>query len=586
MAARVTPQVTTRNFHELTRCVKGRAKVLLTCRTHYFKSRTEEEEIVLGGGQDLGTETARDLYFELISRKGFRIAYLRPFEVPQIEEYVKKVRPDTAKRDLTKIRATYNLMESFPKAYAPLEMIVKSIDKLSAGEINPATLYTIYTDAWIHRDKWRDVLSPNAKLAFLMALANCLWQEDLLRIHHTRLLEYVELELATQIQNPQQLIEVDNEIRTASFLTRDQLGYYGFAHKSYSEFFIARYLSLKLAEGDLSGFQTRRLTPEVVGFLGYLINVKQLETLLERALCEPYRPLISENILICLYGLRRGIIIGIQDASETSMPLRVPLPSKMQLSGAQLDQVTLEGADLTGADLRNANLAQAILTGANMTKAQLSGADLEKTDLRRTCMRAVDAASARLMGVNLEAADLSDADFSDANLTDAYLLNVRHEHTSFERASFTRAILPDSLKPKANQDVTSREKILQIAFDGARSAEDVEDGIKELYKIARIYARRYGAATENDYEDIAQDAVLAVMRGDGMAKWMAMGKEARRRYALVMVSRSQFRRTASKEVRFSEVDVEAIPSPEVSPGARSAHFSSVAAVEYKAVCRS
>src|ERR1035438_7914596 len=32
MAARVTPQITARNFNELTRCIKGRAKVLLTCR--------------------------------------------------------------------------------------------------------------------------------------------------------------------------------------------------------------------------------------------------------------------------------------------------------------------------------------------------------------------------------------------------------------------------------------------------------------------------------------------------------------------------------------------------------------------------
>lgn len=40
MASRVTPQITTRNFHELARCVKRSAKVLLTCRTHYFKSRT------------------------------------------------------------------------------------------------------------------------------------------------------------------------------------------------------------------------------------------------------------------------------------------------------------------------------------------------------------------------------------------------------------------------------------------------------------------------------------------------------------------------------------------------------------------
>ena len=166
MAARVTPQVTNRNFHELARCVRGRAKVLLTCRTHYFRSRTEEEDVILGSTQDYGSETARDLYWELISRKGFKIAYLRPFDVSQIEEYVQRAKPGQSRIALDKIRATYNLMELSQRPML-LEMIVKSIDRLTVAEINPATLYMVYTDAWVHRDQWRDVLSPEANWLFL-----------------------------------------------------------------------------------------------------------------------------------------------------------------------------------------------------------------------------------------------------------------------------------------------------------------------------------------------------------------------------------------------------------------------------------
>jgi len=75
MASRVSPITATRNFHELARCVHSNAKVILTCRTHYFRSRTEEEEVVLGGATQYSSEAARDLYWDLISRSGFKIAH-------------------------------------------------------------------------------------------------------------------------------------------------------------------------------------------------------------------------------------------------------------------------------------------------------------------------------------------------------------------------------------------------------------------------------------------------------------------------------------------------------------------------------
>jgi len=266
MAARVTPQVTTRNFHELARCVKGRAKVMLTCRTHYFKSRTEEEEVILGGETDYAPEIARELYFDLISRSGFQIAYLRPFTISQIEEYVRRARPQSAKRDLKKIRKTYNLMELSQRPML-LDMIVKSLDKLGRKDVNASTLYEVYTKAWIHRDKWRDVLPAKAKLEFLTGLAWSLWNEGLTQIHYTKLADYLHQELGNQIQDPVRLLEVDSEIRTASFLTRDDQGHYGFAHKSYMEFFIARYLAERLAARDTDCLNIKRVSTEILEFL-------------------------------------------------------------------------------------------------------------------------------------------------------------------------------------------------------------------------------------------------------------------------------------------------------------------------------
>ena len=166
MASKVTPLITTRNFHELARCVSRSAKVLLTCRTHYFKSRTEEEEVVLGKtGSSVVSDVARDLYWDLIAREGFKIAYLRPFTMAQVEEYARKACPDTAAAVVTKIHKIYNLAELSQRPLL-LDMIVRSVDRLPVGDINSAQLYEIFTNAWIHRDQWRDVVRPEVKLTF------------------------------------------------------------------------------------------------------------------------------------------------------------------------------------------------------------------------------------------------------------------------------------------------------------------------------------------------------------------------------------------------------------------------------------
>ncbi|MEK6257598.1 MAG: trypsin-like peptidase domain-containing protein, partial [Planctomycetota bacterium] len=236
MAARVTPQVTERNFQELAHAATGHAKVLLTCRTHYFRSRSEEEEVILGDTGNYGSEFARDLYWDLISRKGFHIAYLRPFNLWQIESYVNRVKGRDAPQAIKKIREIYNLEELCQRPLL-LEMIVKSIDKIDARNISAAALYQVFTDAWIHRDKWRDVLTPDDKLEFLTGLSRSLFAEERTAIHHSSLTDHLKRELASRVKDARQLVEMDNEIRTASFLTRDDEGNYGFAHKSYREFF-------------------------------------------------------------------------------------------------------------------------------------------------------------------------------------------------------------------------------------------------------------------------------------------------------------------------------------------------------------
>jgi len=526
MAARVTPQVTNRNFFELSRCVEGRAKVLLTCRTHYFKNRTEEEEVILGNKDDYESESARELYWELISRKGFRIAYLRPFTILQIEEYVRRVRPGSAKEAVTKIRKTYNLEELSQRPML-LEMIVKSIDKLDAKEINQSTLYKVFTDAWIHRDKWRDVLSPDSKLNFLTGLARSLWEEDVNAIHYTKLNEYVKQELAAQIQDTQQLFEIDNEIRTASFLTRDDIGRYGFAHKSYLEFFFARYLAIHLNQGNLDPLRTKRLSVEIVSFLVYLVNFSAVEEKLEAVLTGEYYPVISENALICLYGFRRHRVL----AEGKENVLRVDLPTGIHMEGAQLDQITLEGAVLKEIKLISAKLEQVVLTNCDLSGADFTDAILAKADLKRTRLTHATMHRTDLSGASLEGADVSESELNSVNLTDAYLLKVISRDTNFINVTFTRAVLPEELITRLKLSFDFDRFRLELGLEDSPEVEQFWMQFENILRPMILRAARYAdLAHELDPEDLVSEVALSIIKSRDLQEIINMDTERQKDY--------------------------------------------------------
>ncbi len=533
MAARTSPQVTHRNFRELARGARGRAKVLLTCRTHYFTSRTEEEEVVLGASAESGSPLARALFRDLTDRQGFRIAYLRPFAYPEIRRYVELARPQDAAACLKKIETIYNLIELSQRPML-LQMIVKSIDKLGSSEINPAQLYKVFTDVWILRDKWRRVLSPEKKTQFLTALARSFWRDGVLEIHHSRLIEHLRSELAAEIQDPRHLVEIDSEIRTASFLSRDDKGHYGFAHKSYAEYFLATDLAARLNQGDMECLRTKRLTLEILTFLKDLLDVERVEPKLEGCLAGAYRPEVSENTLVILYGVRRQSLLEptLSLAAEPS-ELVVPLPEAIRLPGGQLAGLNLEGAVLRGADLSGANLSSTILLRCDLADANLGGANLEKADLT--------------------GATVSGADFRGANLRSALLRGVirekavRAEGANWQGASLSGLLATDVRNQNPRVDyLTSAEGV-----EGGRSAEDLWQFLwPEILSMSHWVRRRQ--RSEMGPEEIASEVALILLQRPDYLTRIQEGDFALRGF-LAQLCRLVVSNTSKRNIRRREV---------------------------------
>lgn len=549
MAARTTPEVTARNFHELARCVTGRAKVLLTCRTHYFKSRTEEEQIILGGAAISDNEPARELYWDLISRRGFRISYMAPFELRQIEEYVRLARPADAAEALARIRSTYNLLELSQRPLL-LDMVVKSLDTLTTDQIDAATLYSVFTDAWIYRDHWRDVLSPSLKLSFLVGLARSLWEQDLPSVHYERLLSYVATELAAHIRDPRELVEIDAEVRTATFLTRNAVGEYGFAHKSYSEYFLAKFLALELTNGNVKCLEGRRLGIETLGFVADLVKGKSVERLLERTLTESYVTGVSENALLCLYEIRRRSSVR---HSDVEGPEVVPLPNGVQLQGANL-----AGANLQAASLPNASFVGATLADANLRSAEITAANFTKAYLVNTDLRSVSAVGsiwdgADFDGANLDAGNFRDSSFYEANFGSAFLGDGNMENANLSNVRVARAVygalpgIADGTESLASDTDTGERELLESLFP-------------QIQRAARITAVVGGI----DPDELVSETALALLSKHALRSLSKATPQERARYiqwsvtsiALGMRRLARHRRDVSADL------LEDVPDPQ------------------------
>jgi formylglycine-generating enzyme required for sulfatase activity len=271
MAQKVDYQTTVDNFEELARAVEAQSKVLLTCRTPYFRTREEAEKLLFARGQEPLPE-ARDLperaAIDLTERPNFEIVHLLPFDRRDIQQMLRARFPRAWQSYWQQIEDTYNLKELAQRPVL-LDMIPRSLPHLKPGQaLNAARLYEVYTDLWMLRDedKGRTLINRADKRLFMQELALEMLRREELSIHYSRLPERVRAHF--QLEKAAEIDYFEHDIRTCSFLNRDEEGNYRFVHKSFGEFFVAQWLAPKLLDGSAPEMH---INEEVRGFVRGLL---------------------------------------------------------------------------------------------------------------------------------------------------------------------------------------------------------------------------------------------------------------------------------------------------------------------------
>ena len=278
LASKSNLQVTLRNFRELNKSALGKAKLILSCRQHYFVDDAQVRHFH-GAPEDtrVGPRTYTDLYREIAGRPNFQIGYLGDFDDMLIAQFLRQRHGEAAEAVMLEtIKGQYNLQD-LARRPVLLEMISDSLQEIvsQSGLVTSAVLYQVYTDIWLERNDWNTTLTPDARNNLIEEFAARASREPDACLHYSEIPRIVR-ELNPDLSSLE-MDQCDRELRRAGFLVRDSGGNYRFSHRSFQEFFLARHVIRSIADAttpDSLNF-TRELpvvTSEVFRFVCHSIE--------------------------------------------------------------------------------------------------------------------------------------------------------------------------------------------------------------------------------------------------------------------------------------------------------------------------
>ncbi|HMW82053.1 MAG TPA: pentapeptide repeat-containing protein, partial [Accumulibacter sp.] len=382
-------------------------KLLISCRTQYFRSLREQQNHFTG--QERGEYRA----------ERYRALVLLPLTEEQVLRYLASALPEMdLARLLDTVRSVHNLEELTQRPYT-LHLVGEFLpdierERVAGRTVHGVTLYRRLARRWLERDSGKHHILPEHKMQLAAHLAAHLWlsgqrtlpASELEEWFHAWLTEQPRLRARYQHLHREQLEE---DLRTATFLARvdEPAGSaFRFAHSSLQEFFLADRLCAALRDKDPAAWAMPLPSRETLDFLGQILAEAADPALLAtlQGWRREYRPRVSELLLAyalrarqrgwpvpIVHGIRLGgaalrdwvfgeVGAGVDQGEDKGAAGGAPLPAldlgPADLRGADLRETRFDGVRLAGADLSQARLAHALFIGCRLEGADFSGATL------------------------------------------------------------------------------------------------------------------------------------------------------------------------------------------------------------------
>lgn len=461
MAQKVDYSVVADNFREIGKVASPASKVLLTCRTTYFRYEIESQRIL--GGKEKTASTLPT------AQSGFEIIQIEELDDEQILEVMSKRIGDhsIASEYWEKLKPIYDIPSLAHKPVL-IPMLIEIMPSIVLGDnsIDASMIYHMYTDKWLnqaHKEGRTYLKNKWQSLFFVNSLAWYMLKTQELRIHWKKIPEFINKYFNIDLS------EVDyyaSDLRTNSFLKRDERGIFEFSHKSMTEFFVAYKFALELGamksryKHDIPEDETKQksindlsnsfgaiiLTPEIILFLKDMIS----QRIVLRNLFNTCKEVGSESLGFLLSNLITLLVV-----------LKEPFDSE-NISQANMPNADLDGAILTKCVFDGGNLSHSSMDKGNFNGSTFKSCNLSECSFVRTDFHEISAENSNLTNCNGRHANISSSDLSGSNLSNSQfqrakfiycnLEKITARSSDFEDADFTDSALSSALFDNCNFD--------------------------------------------------------------------------------------------------------------------------------------
>jgi WD40 repeat protein len=423
-------------------------RVLVTCREQFFKDHGDALKAASGEQDRIPASPLQDV----AQRFDGTIHTVATFNPDQVSRFLTLRLGEAKGHEALAFLREQHMLELGDRPQL-LDIIIASLPSLKerqarSGEpLSTGVLYQTYTNKWLDEFKPVERQSTSDLLrTVLEELALLLWQRVGNRLHYGDL--YALVKQRVDLRGPLDPNQLDVELRTSAFLSRTPDGLYGFSHRSFLEYFLARRIERAACAAPASPDSLAqvlgipRLSPETCRFVHDLVPTshdtrRQALRHAVRALMQPApdpAPAASRvNALLLAYRLIHWELDGF-DASGQAMTAWVP--EQAHLTELDLTELSLPHLSAPQANLAGARLAQSDLTGAH-----LPGANLQHADLRGVRMIGIDLSGADLTHANASDCVAHRANLSRAQAADSVWLNAELQAAELTATQFTRADL-------------------------------------------------------------------------------------------------------------------------------------------------
>ena len=389
---------------------KQPVKMLLTCRSQYFKTLDRQKDHFTG--QERGGVSPDDI----------EAMVMLPLTEEQITNYLRHALPGIDPATIIEMVKSVHDLHDLSKRPFTLKLVgeffpaLEEDRKAGKAKLVRVSLYRRVVDRWLNRDDGKHQIKSDHKLQLASHLAALLWKQKQSALPAHEIEDWFmgwladNPRIAFRYQNVSADI-LEEDLRTATFLCREDSeegGRFRFSHTSLQEYFLANYLLQAISDNKPEYWALAKPSRETLVFLAQLLAEPENKSLLSK-LSEwrkIYRQSTSENLLH--YALV---------AYELGFSL--PLLNGIQLTGANLAELgikatsnnlfSLEGANFSGANLRRAKFSFVNLDGTNFNEALLDNAEFDKCLLNNTQWSQAEMAVTRFFGCSLAAANVATA---------------------------------------------------------------------------------------------------------------------------------------------------------------------------------